>query len=143
MYAGAAASLTGIIVDLATKSATVSAMQSVVLKSGAPLTPSQVSSGETNTLALIMFVDLIGVGLWIFIARASMNGQHWARTTGSVLFGLDTLALLIGPSDVGLHAPAATLARIFAGIIWLAGLGAVVFLWRKDSGAFLQARRSP
>jgi hypothetical protein len=62
---------------------------------------------------------------------------------GSVLFGIDTVVLLIGPSDVGLHPAAAILPRIFVGIVWLAGLGAVVFLWQKNSRAFFRARRSP
>jgi hypothetical protein len=39
--------------------------------------------------------------------------------------------------------PAATLPKIFAGIGWLAGLGAVVFLRQKKSHAFFRAQRSP
>ena len=38
--------------------------------------------------------------------------------------------------------PVATGARIFAGIIWLIGLAAVVFLWQKDSSRFFKVPRS-
>lgn len=37
-------------------------------------------------------------------------------------------------------AAATAVARIFAGIIWLIGLAAVVFLWQKDSSGFFKAR---
>ena len=57
-----------------------------------------------------------------------------------MLFGLYTLALLIGPPDMGIRGPEAAAARIFAGIIWLIGLAAVVLLWRRDSSAFFKAR---
>ena len=148
MYLGAAVSLITVIVDLATESITKSAMLSA-LKTGARQsgialpTGSQFNSGFYATLALVSVLGLIGVGLWIFVARGSGNGRDWARVTGSVLFGLDTLALLIGPPDLGIRGPEATVTRIFVGVVWLIGLTAVVFLWRKDSSAFFKARRFP
>ena len=147
MYLGAAVSLTTVIVDLATerttKSAMLSALKAGIRKSGGVLpTASQFNTGFTDTLALVSVLGLIGVGLWIFVARGSRNGKDWARATASVLFGLDTLALLIGPPDLGIRGPEATVSRIFAGIVWLIGLTAVVFLWRKDSSAFFKARHS-
>ena len=59
-----------------------------------------------------------------------------------MLFGLNTVAVLIGPPDMGIRGPEATASRIFVGIVWLIGLTAVAFLWRKDSSAFFKARRS-
>jgi uncharacterized membrane protein len=148
MYLGAAVSLTEVIVDLATYRSTRSAMWSAlktgIRKSGGVLpTASQFTSGFAATLALVSVLGLISAGLWIFVARGSRNGTDWARATGSVLFGLDTVALLIGPPDMGIRGPEATVSRIFVGIVWLIGLGAVVFLWRKDSSAFFKARHSP
>jgi hypothetical protein len=148
MYLGAAVSLTKVIVDLATESSTKSALLSAlkinIKKSGGVLpTPSAFSSGFFHTLALVSVLGLVGVGLWIFVARGTRNGRDWARATGSVLFALETLALLIGPPDMGIRGPESTVTRIFAGIVWLIGLTAVVFLWRKDSRAFFKGRRSP
>lgn len=146
MYLGAAASLIKVIVDVATESATRSALLTAlrigVKKSGVHATTSQLSSGITDTLVLAYVLGLISVGLWILVARASRHGKYWARATGTVLFGLDTLALLIGPPDVGIRGPELAAARIFAGIIWLIGLAAVVFLWRKHFRRFVKAPRS-
>jgi uncharacterized membrane protein len=146
MYLGAAVSLIKVIVDVATESGTRSAMLTAlktgVRKSGVSATASQLNSGVTATLALAFVLGLISVGLWILVARASRRGKDWARATGSVLFGLGTLALLIGPPDVGIRGPETAVARIFAGIIWLMGLAAVVFLWQKNSSGFFKAPRS-
>jgi uncharacterized membrane protein len=147
MYLGAALSLTKVIVDLATEGTTRAAMlralRTGIRKSGIVLPKgSQLSAGITDTLVMAAVLGLIGAGLWIFMARGSRNGKDWARATGSVLFGLDTLALLIGPPDIGIRAGEATVTRILAGIIWLIGLTAIVLLWQKGSGAFLRASRS-
>jgi hypothetical protein len=136
MYLGAAVSLIKVIVDLATENATRSAILRGFRKAGVSTPVSQLNSGATNTLALAFVLGLIGVALWILVARASRNGKDWARATGSVFFALDTLALLIGPPDAGIRGPETAVTRIFAGIIWLIGLAAVVFLWQKDSGVF-------
>ena len=148
MYLGAAMSLTTVIVNLATerttRSAMLSALKAGIRKSGGVLpTASQFNSGVTDDAGPGVRARPDRAGLWIFVARGSRKGRDWARATASVLFGLDTLAVLIGPPDMGIRGPEATVARIFAGIVWLIGLTAVVCLWRKDSGAFFKPRRSP
>jgi hypothetical protein len=146
MYLGAAVSLIKVIVDLATESANrraeLTALKIGVKKSGVSATVSQLNAGITVSLAVAFALGLISVWLWILVARASGRGKDWARTTGSVLFGLGTLALLIGPPDVGIRGPEAAVARIFAGIIWLVGLAAVVFLWQQDSSGYFKTARS-
>lgn len=74
-----------------------------------------------------------GPGLWIFIAQACKSGKSWARTTGTVLFGIATVDGL-----GGLAVPFAAPVKIFAFVVWLAGLGAVVLLWRGTSSAFFK-----
>ena len=145
MYLGAAVSLGKVIADAATGSATrhamLTALRAGAAKSGTTATTGQLNSGITTTLAMAFVLGLIGAGLWILLARATSSGKNWTRMTGSVLFGLDTLALLIGPPEVGIRGPEAAVARIFAGIIWLIGLTAVVYLWRKDSSVFFKSLR--
>jgi hypothetical protein len=69
----------------------------------------------------------------MWMARANKAGKNWARITGTVFFGIDTLDLL------GLFAqrPAA-LSVVFALVIWLIGLGTVIMLWRRESTAFFK-----
>ena len=77
---------------------------------------------------------VIAAAVWIGLALACRRGHSWARITGAVLFGLATLDTL-----VGLTAPLAVASRLWALVPWLAGLAAVVFLWRRDSSAFFKA----
>jgi hypothetical protein len=143
MYAGAAASLLKVTAVLVTWGTVRTAMR-LALKNGARhVTPaptaSQLNAGITTTLAVVVVTGLIAAGLWIFLARATRSGSGRARVTGTVLFALDTAALLIGPPDVGLRGAGALLARAGTVLVWLAGLGAVVFLWQRESSAFLAA----
>jgi hypothetical protein len=146
MYAGAALSLIRVIVNLATEGSTRTAMLRALKNGARPagvnVTVSQFNMGDTTTMAMAAVVGLAGVVLWIVTARASKNGSGSVRSTGLAFFGLYTLALLAGPPDIGLHGPGDALSKIVAGIIWLAGLGAVVLLWQKASGAFFKARAS-
>jgi hypothetical protein len=133
MYAGAVASLIGIVVDLTTLSATKSA----IAKHFPQLTTSQVNGQGRVLMAGWIAGGLLAAGLWIFVAQACMRGKSWARTTGTVLFGIDTLQVL-----GGLAVPVAAPVKIFWFVVWLIGLAAVVFLWRGTSSAFFKATPS-
>jgi hypothetical protein len=143
MYAGAALSLIRVIVDLVTEGTTRSAMRISLRNAAHPgsvPTASQINAVITTTLALAIIIGIFSIGVWFFVARGSQGGHRWARIIGTVLFAVDTVAVLIGPPDIGAGGTGAALARVFATVIWVAGLGAVVFLWRKDSGAFFRAQ---
>ncbi len=133
MYAGAVASLIGIIIALTTLSATKSAIEQRFPQ----LTASQVNGQATTFVAGWVAGGLIGAGLWIFIARACNSGKRWARITGTVLFGIATVE---GLSN--LVVPEAALVKTFWLVIWLIGLAAVVFLWQGSSSAFITGTRS-
>jgi hypothetical protein len=130
MYAGAVASLVYAIVLIATLSATKSAIE----RQSPQLTTSQVNSMRHALIAGAIVNGLIGAGLWIFIAQACKRGKSWARITGTVLFGVDSVGVL-----GGLTAPFAAPVKIFAFVVWLVGLAAVVLLWRGSSSAFFTA----
>jgi hypothetical protein len=133
MYAGAAASLIGIVIDLTTLSATKSAIEKHV----PDLTTSQVNGQGRVLMAGWIVGGLIGAGLWIFIARACNSGKGWARITGMVLFAIATVEGL-----GSLVVPEAALVKSFWLVIWLVGLGAVVLLWQGSSSAFFTGARS-
>jgi hypothetical protein len=129
MYAGAASSLIGIVIDLATLNGTKRAIE----KKNPALTVSQVNSREHVLLIGFIVAGLIGVALWLWLARSCLGGKNWARITGTVLFAISTLDLLVG---FGLSA--AGVVHIYGLLVWLIGLGAVIFLWRRDSSAYFK-----
>jgi hypothetical protein len=133
MYAGAAASLIGIVIDLTTLSST----KSTIARHSPNLTTSQVNAMEHSLVVGFIVGGLVGAGLWIFMAQSCKSGKNWARITATVLFGIDTVDLL-----AGLALPVAPSVKIFAPVIWLIGLGAVLFLWRGTSSAFFKRTQS-
>ena len=130
MYAGAAASLIGIVIDIVTVSATKTAIE----KRSPDLSASQVNSTQHVLIAGFIAGGVIAAAVWIVLALACRRGHNWARITGTVLFGLATL-----DTFVGLATPVATAPKLWALVVWLAGLVAVVFLWRRDSSAYFKA----
>jgi hypothetical protein len=127
MYAGAVASLLSAIVFIATLSATKSA----IAKQSPQLTASQANGMQPVLLAGVLVGGLLGAGLWILIARACKRGKNGARTTGTVLFGINTVQVL-----GGLPIPVAAPAKLVALVVWLLGLAAVTLLWQGASSAF-------
>jgi hypothetical protein len=78
----------------------------------------------------------IAAAAWIVLARACKNGHSWARTAGTVLFALATVDSLVGASA----APIAGAVRLWGLVTWLAGLVAVILLWRRPSTDFFKGR---
>jgi len=127
MYAGAVVSALSLIVGLVT----VGSLRNSLHKSDPSLTTSQLHSLQTVVVVGSVFIGVISVGLWVWMALMNKAGKSWARIVSTVLFGLDTLFLLLGLARAG--AAGGTLVSI---LTWLIGLGAIIYLWRKDSSAY-------
>jgi len=138
MYAGAVVSALEFIIGFATIGSIRNAIISTARQQHRHLTQGQIHAGEVFGVTFLVLTGLLGVALWIWMARANGKGRLWARMVASVLFGLNTLGLL---SEV--RQPHANLSLVFAVLIWLAGLGAIVLLWQRDSTAFYQASSGP
>ncbi len=131
MYAGAAVSTVSLIVSLVDIGGTKSAIR----KARPSLTVAQVNQLNTFIISLAIVSGLVGIALWLWMARANGQGRNWARILSTVLFGLATLDLFGVASQ-----PKTLLGLVFPVLTWLLGLGAVVLLWRKQSSAFFQPR---
>jgi hypothetical protein len=85
-------------------------------------------------------VGLIGIALWLWMARANGQGRNWARVLSTVLFVLATLQLFSDLQHV--VSPAGTIEPVLgllgAMLGWLPGLSAVWLLWRPASSAFFK-----
>ena len=131
MYAGAALSLIELVVSLVT----ISSLKSAILKKFPHYTTAQVHSAEVAIVVGVVIEAVIAIGLWLWMARANAAGRNYARITGTVLFGVYTLFLLLD-----LRRPSVGIGLIFAALVWLAGLGAVIMLWRRESSEYFSPR---
>jgi hypothetical protein len=134
MYAGAVVSAVSLVVGLAT----TGSLRTALHKSDPSLTPAQLHTAQTALVIGSVFIGLIGIGLWVWMARTNQAGKSWARIVATVLFGLDTVFLLLGVARAG--AAAGTLVSI---LTWLIGGGAVFLLWRKDSTEYFATQSAP
>jgi hypothetical protein len=136
MYVGAAISAAGLIATLALSSRLKNAIETALRKAKTTpkLTATQIHNGANDFIIIVIVLALIGIGLWLWMAWANGRGKGWARILSTVFFGLDTIALVLSGART-----ATTL--IFAALGWLAGLGAIVFLWRRDTTEYIAQSR--
>ncbi len=130
MYAGAALSALEIILGLVT----IGSLKSAIKSQFPNYTTSQIHAAQVATIAVAVVIGAIAIGLWLWMAWANGRGKSWARIVASVLFALNTVDLLIS-----IPRPHSVISLIFALLVWLAGLGAMYFLWQRESSAYFQA----
>jgi uncharacterized membrane protein len=134
MYGGAAVSLAAAITDIVTRSE----LREVIART--PVSRNLIGTATTATFVMAAAVNLAGVLLWLIMAHWNGKGSITARTLACVLFGLRTVAAVIGPGELSATSPWPAAVRVLTVLGWLAGLGAIVFLWRPRSTAFIKAR---
>jgi len=130
MYAGAALSAIEIIIGLAT----IGSLRSAIKSQYPSYTESQIHTAEVAGIVVAVVIGALAIGLWLWMAWANGKGRSWARIVATVLFAFNTIDLvtLIGR-------PHSAVSLIFALLVWLAGLGAIFFLYQRDSSAYYQA----
>jgi hypothetical protein len=136
MYAGAAASVIGIIVDLTTYSSLQNALATRKRKNGQPLTHAQVVDLAHVEVVALVVVGLIAAGLWIWMARSCRAGKSWARTVSTVLFAISTISAFVSVGGGALTAGDAT--RIYGFVVWIVGLIAIILLWQRTSSDYFK-----
>ncbi len=131
MYAGAAISTVSLVISLVDIGGTKDAIR----KARPILTATQVNQLNTFIITLAVVSGVLGVALWLWMARATSQGRNWARVVSTVLFGLATLNLFGVLSQ-----PKTALGLVFPALTWLVGLSAVILLWRRESTDFFKPR---
>lgn len=137
MYGGAATSTVYLIAALATMGSLKSALVNANKTAKHPLTASQINGEATGYIIYVVFVGLVAIALWLWMARMNGQGKNWARVTATVLFCLWTINTIGTVTQTRL-----ILAMVFPVIAWLFGLGAVFLLWRPDSAACFKPQSS-
>lgn len=129
MYVGAAASLVGIVIDLLLRHT----IRTAIAQHSSTMTAAGVNDTYHTELVVLVVFGLIGAGLWFWMARSCLAGKSWARVTSTVLFGIDTLSVLVGTAVAG-----GGVTRIYGFLIWVIGLVAIVFLWQRPSSDYFR-----
>ncbi len=129
MYSGAVISAISFILGLAT----LGNLKHTLQKDHPSYTTAHINSLVTASVVFIIVVGIIGVGLWVWMARMNLRGRNWARILGTVFFAIDTLDLL-----AVFRGSANAISAVFAIVTWLVGLGAVIMLWRRESTAYFK-----
>ena len=129
MYVGAAVSTVSLIISVAD----IASVKTAIKKAKPTWTAAQVNQYDRFLITVAIVSGVIGIGLWLWMARANNQGKNWARILSTVLFCLATLDL------VGVFSqPKTVLGLVFPVLTWLVGLGAVFLLWRPESTAFFK-----
>ena len=135
MYAGAVASLIGIVIALTT----LSSIKSQIISRNPSLTTTQVNNAEHVAIGILIASGLIGAALWRWMAQSCKAGKNWARITSTVLFAIQTINVVAGAAAVA----SGGASRIYSILIWLIGLGAIIFLWQRSSTEYFQNSGAP
>jgi hypothetical protein len=130
MWAGAVVEAVTLVVGLATISSTKAAIH----RDNPKLTAQQIDTSVNVDLGYVV----LSIVLWIVVSLACRRGRAWARITGTVLFAINTLMIVLAVSRFS-----AGIGILINLLVWLIGLGAVILLWRKESGEFFSPRPQP
>jgi hypothetical protein len=117
---------------------TTSSLKAAILKAHPAYTAAQVHTAEDSRTVSLVIGAVITIGLWLWMAWANGHGRSWARTVSAVLFGINTLDLIISFALV--HAAASMIVGL---LVWLVGLAAIELLFRRESGPFYRQQTSP
>jgi hypothetical protein len=134
MYVGAAANLIGIVITLTTSGS----LRSQILKRSPNLTSTQLTNADHFAIGLSIATGLIAAALWIWLAQSSKAGKGWARTVSTVLFAIDTIGALVSLGGASAVSGGGA-ARIYGLVVWVIGLVAIVFLWRRASSDYFKS----
>jgi hypothetical protein len=141
MWAGGALALVGVIATLAFSSRIRSAATKAAIKANvtrrsegkAVLTTSQIHTVASTAVIILAVGGIIAVILWAWMAWANNKGSNWARIVATVLFGLNTIFLILEAGRAGITV-------IIVALGWLVGLAALVLLWQRTTTAYVSPR---
>jgi hypothetical protein len=134
MYAGAVLSVVVLVAALLT----IGSVRTAIHNADPSYSASRVRSTALVVVLTDVILQAITVGLWLWMAAANKAGNNWARIVASVLFGLNTIFLLLSFAR-----PHASIGAVLNLLIWLVGLGAFILLWRRDSSDYIAAAQRP
>lgn len=132
MFLQAALGLVGLIFSFAD----ADGLKDSIRDSDSSLTPDQVDSAYTLSLAVAVVIGLIFAAAYVLLAIQVRKGKNWARITTLVIAGISILFGLLG-----LAASAPALSRVLGIVGLLINIAIVVLLVLKPSSEFFKRRQ--
>jgi hypothetical protein len=133
MFVQAALGLIGLIFNFAD----ADGIKDSIRDSDANLTPDQVDSAYTVSLAFALVIGLIFAAAYVLLAIQVRKGKNWARITTLVIAGISILFGLLG-----LAASAPALSRVIGIIGLLINIAIFVFLLLRPAREYFASRRA-
>ncbi len=101
---------------------------------GTAITSDAVDTAVAIGTAFAVFVGLIGVALWLWMAWANGRGKGWARIVATVLFALSAISFLFSFSQ-----PQPVLSTVLGLVNLVLGAAIVFLLWKRESSGYYAA----
>jgi tryptophan-rich sensory protein len=127
MYAGAAVTLVYLVVSLAS----LGSIKSELHSSDPKLTTTQINQVFEYLIVTTVVFGVIGIALWLMMARGARNGRRWSQIVSTVLFALYTLESVATFTE-----DRAILSIVFVGHTWVIGAVTVFMLWKPATKAY-------
>jgi hypothetical protein len=144
MLAGAALSAIGLLAGLAQSGQIRDGLAESMRETDPAVTQETIDAAVAVTMGGVVFLGLVGIGLWIWMAFANKAGKNWARITSTVFFGIaaffTVLGLLLSASGAGasMGSSETGLGTAINILSLLVGLATVVLLWNGRSTPYFK-----
>lgn len=127
MYAGAVVTFIYFVVSLAS----LGGVKNEIRDANHKLTNAQVNSVYEYLIVTTVVFGVIGIALWLTMARGASNGRRWSQIISTVLFVLYTFEALATFVQTR-----AIVTIAFVGLTWLVGAGTIYLAWKPESRAY-------
>lgn len=141
MFVGAALAALGVVIGLVTtgSDSTRDSIRDTLRDNNVDASESAIDSAVTIGMISTVVVGVIGVVLWLLMAKFNGDGKKWARIVATVLGALSVLSTLLSFTQ-----PATGALTIVLNLVsLLLAIGILVLLWKPESTRYYQAQSAP
>ncbi|MGJ9422410.1 hypothetical protein [Aeromicrobium sp. CF3.5] len=135
MRIGAALSAASVVLTLVTFGAFKDDIAAQLNASNNTVTQAEIDTAVAVGISFVLFIGVVSVVLWLWMAWKNAQGRSWARAVASVLGGFNvvfTFFGFVGGQYMGLVLVLQTATLAIA-------IGALFLLWRPASTTFYEA----
>lgn len=134
MRIGAVLSALSVVLTIVTFSSFKDDIAAQLNSSNITVSQAEIDTAVAVGISFVVFIGLVGVGLWLWMAWKNGEGRAWARVVASVLGGLNLVFTFFG--FVGGQYMGTTLVLQAATLV--IAIGALFLLWRPESTAYYE-----